>query len=570
MRVTFSPPFYRADQVQSADIPGLSRAKWRHIKKLDQWVTTDVSRAAPFAAFAVGEAARRLNDFNTVRDAQIADSIAVTADIDVPTPPGRALRPYQKAAVKFAMDRRHVLIADGMRLGKTLEGIGVANMLPRLKSVLVICPATAKLHWNDKLTEWLTHPLKVGYADGDSNPKTPALVINYDILKRHIDYLRSIDWDLIICDESHRLKNPKATRTKLTLGFKSKRADQRVPPLTGRKWVFLSGTQMYTRPLDLWPVCEKCDPEGLGANWWHFVHRYCNAFQGTFGLDTTGASNLEELQFKMRSSFMIRRTKHDIGTVIEPVEEIIKLPVSGLEKIIERERAEALAHFPDLVTLLNEARVSENPALLDTITAAYGDRPTTPVAGNDPDELSSYIETHAALATTRRQLALAKCNMAVDFITDLLESEQKVVVFGHHRDVVTKIHEAFPGAVKLLGGMSARAKQNAVDRFNDDPECRVFVGNLLAAGEAISLRAADAAVFVEMSWLPSEMNQAKERIWDATKTDSVLGYYYLVVQGSLDEAMATILRQRSMDDFKAMSKEALTSVPGRFRSVLSF
>jgi len=228
-----------------------------------------------------------------------------------------------------------VLIADEMGVGKTLQAIGVANMTKGLKRVLIIPPATVKVNWKREWEKWSTHPnLTVGYCEGDHNPQTDVLICNYDIVNRHIDYFHAVDWDILILDESHYLKNDKSGRTKFILGGKD-RGGRKHKPIAAKRRLFLSATPITVRPIDLWTTCQACDPEGLGKSWWNFVHRYCDAKDGGFGLDTSGASNLEELQFKMRSKFMIRRSRRDVFGEIDPKPQRVFLPNTGLEKEID-------------------------------------------------------------------------------------------------------------------------------------------------------------------------------------------------------------------------------------------
>lgn len=106
--------------------------------------------------------------------------------------------------------------------------------------------------------------------------------------------------------------------------------------------------------------------------------------------------------------------------------------------------------------------------------------------------------------------------------------------------------------------MNAKQKQAAVDKFQDDPECRVFVGNILSAGEGISLAAANVAVFAEISGVASEMDQAERRLALLEKTEQNL-IYYCVNEGSLDERLVEVLKARRDTFQKAMNLERIVS-----------
>lgn len=443
-----------------------------------------------------------------------------------------------------ASDRLYVT-KDYLLTHNTIQAIGVMNTFEKPEHILVICPSTPKRNWYREIKKWLVHDLEVGIVDGKKNPETPVLIINYDILHTHKEYLDGIHWDIIICDESHYLKNSKARRTKMVFGYQKK-----FQSLSTSFWLFMSGSQMFKTPVDLFTVVQKCDPQGLGKSWWDFVHRYCDAKSDGFGLDTSGASNLEELQYMMRTRFMCRRTKKDVAGDMPSNRQTVSLPRSGLvDKLVKQERDEVEKNFGAFSALIGSVMSAEaidelftEYSFLDGLERGDDDRNVT-LVGN--------------LAKIRRELAVAKTPMCIDFINDLLESEDKVVVFAHHRDVIDLLKEAFPTAAVVRGGMADKVKDAEVTRFQTDPACRVFIGNIVAAGQAINLSVADVAVFIEISWVPSEVSQAEERIWDVLKTRPNT-IYRLPVEGSLDEAMIAVVEQRQEDVNKAMNMEALT------------
>jgi SWI/SNF-related matrix-associated actin-dependent regulator 1 of chromatin subfamily A len=549
MQVTYSAGLYRLPNVDQPSSE-MAKAGWRLHPSKKFWFTSRVENAANFFDRCVGEAKARVEAWMGPRTAAIAASCALDSDLEIPAPPGKVYRPYQRAGIAFMHAHRNVLNADAMRLGKTIQAIGTLNLEEVLKAVLVICPATAKEHWVRTWQGWRVHPLEAAYCDGDHNPKTPFLVINYDILDRHEQYIKSIEWDAVICDESRALKNERALRTQIVFGKRGV-----YQPIRARRWMFLDGTpDPVGRPIDLWTICKKCDPTGLGANWWEYIHRYCGAYDDGWGLKTDGASNLEELQFRMRSAFMIRREKKDVVQDIEPNRQTIVLPQTGLEPLLAEERnivRRNLAAFESM--LANRGNENEVVSVLESMPWFDG------IERDDqyiPEELVSAV---GSLSSVRRELALQKCGMCVDWIKDTLKSADKVIIFAHHRDVVAKLKRAFPGAAVIVGGMSSNKRWAEIDRFNNDPECRVFIGNIIAAGQAINLSVADDVVFVEVSWVPGEMDQAEERAWEVGKTNPI-SVWRLVVEDSLDETMCSVLDKRQKDIRKTMNVSALKGV----------
>ena len=185
------------------------------------WWTTDETKAAkisrPDAVAAIN--AERMEAARAAQ-AAIEASRATDSDRDIPAPSGLAYLPYQRGGIAYAMERDGVLIGDEMGLGKTIQAIGTINADPDAKRVLVICPASLKLNWQKELRKWLVRPLTIGIAEGKSWPFTDVVIINYDIVDKHRPAIDTVEWDLMIADECHYLKNPKAQRTKAVLGGK--------------------------------------------------------------------------------------------------------------------------------------------------------------------------------------------------------------------------------------------------------------------------------------------------------------------------------------------------------------
>lgn len=523
---------------------------WQWRKSMNAWVTSKIADAAKARPHCVGEAKARVENWIGARAKAVEASHALDVDIEIPAPDGLSYRPYQKAGIAFALRRQRTLIADSMRLGKTIQAIGVGNATPDLKRVLVIPPATAKINWQRELTKWLVHDLSVGVVEGGVNPDTDVTVINYDILARHEDFLHAIEWDLAVFDEAHYLKNEKSGRTKVVLGNTARPEEERVS-IRAKRELWLTGTPLYTRPVDLWTVCKRCDPDNLGKNFWHFVTRYCGTNPDARPIDTSGASNLEELQFKMRSSFMIRREKTDVADEIPPNRNTVVLPRSGLERIVAAEQSAVRANLGRFEELLSRQLTEE---VADDILSNFAYYDGVEREGDDPE----FIVANTDVASARRELALAKLPMCLEHLDRVLEVENKIIIFAHHRDVVAKLRAHYPNAAVLVGGLTPKKRQEAIDRFVSDPDCRVFIGNIVAAGQAINLSVADYVGFVELSWVPSEMDQAEERAWDVLKTSAV-SIDRFVVEGTIDEAMCAVLAMRQKNIEKALKIRALSS-----------
>jgi len=505
---------------------------WLHLKIRDEARTSKIERVVPFLEFCDDGTAIVVSKFINIKREAVAESLAVTSDIQVPAPPGREYRDYQKAGIAFMASRWGSLNADVPRLGKTIQTLGVINLLPetdRPRRVLAVVPANAKVGWVREAKEWLVHDMSVGYCEGPNNPETDFLVINFELLEKHFDYLTSIDWDVVISDETHKLGNPKSKRTKITFGkpVKGKKRDQKIK--AKEHFICLTGTPIFTRPIQLWPMIEKLDKSGLGSNWKSYIYKYCNAFKGAFGLDTSGSSNEEDLQFYLRKTFMIRREKGDVLEELPPLRQTILLPKTGLSRLLATERSAFQQNLDKLREMLNAGGEDKlGDVTLDDVGMVEGKGPVA-----------------------RRELALRKVDMVVDVINEILETEPKVIVFYHHREPLEKFYDAFaPETIaRVYGGMSTSQREAERVRFQTDPTCRIIVGNLQSMSEAIELSASDVVVIAEFARaVPSEYDQAEERPWLPTKLNPI-AVYRLVIEDSIEAELVEILdvRQQNID-----------------------
>lgn len=446
---------------------------------------------------------------------------------DIPCPEGLAYLPYQRAGIAYAMGREGTLIGDEMGLGKTIQAIGVSNADDGIRSVLVICPASLKINWAREWARWTARPMTVAIANGKL-PAADVVIVNYDIMRKHKAAIAARRWDLLICDECHYLKNPKAQRTAQVLGKWDKDPSKIVAPIAARRRLFLTGTPILNRPIELWSLLKALDPQGLGRNWQHYVTRYCAGHKTSYGWDVSGASNGHELQDRMRASVMVRRLKADVLTELPRKRRaVIVLPDDGAGNAI---RAEADGY----------ARVSANTeaARVDAELAK---------AGSD-DEYAAAVErlnsamqaAFAEISALRHATALAKIPQVIEHVTGALEAGEKIVLFAHHLDVIAALAEALPGCVTLTGENSQSERQAAVDRFQSNPSCRIFIGSIKAAGVGLTLTAASHVIFAELDWVPGNVTQAEDRCHRIGQTASVL-IEHLVLDGSLDVSMAETL-----------------------------
>lgn len=495
---------------------------WSKDRQTDQW---EVCWWQPLPAEVVKAEAEK-----------VEASKATDAAVDLPCPAGLAYLGYQKAGIAFALrvfgEGRGCLIADEMGLGKTIQAIGIINTEPSISRVLVICPASLKINWKREMDKWFTKPLAIGIASSEAFPDTPVVVINYDILTKWENRLAE-GWDLLICDEAHYLKNPKSIRAQAVFGRRASRktGEPAKPGIPTKRMLLLTGTPIVNRPIELHTLIAPLAPDEFG-NWFRYAKRYAGLQETRFGFDVSGATNLPELQERLRKTCMVRRLKMDVLTELPAKRrQVIELPADDLQGLV-REQMEDYEEWEDRLASLKAktelAKVSDNQA--DYAEAIHALR----------DGMKAAFTDGAKIA---HQIALKKVPYVVESVKELVEQGHKVVCFAHHLDVIDQLCTAFSGSVKVTGDVSIEDRQKAVDRFQTDPACMVFVGGIKAAGVGLTLTASSHVVFGELDWVPGNMCQAEDRTHRIGQANPVL-VQMLVLEGSLDARKAQVLIEK--------------------------
>lgn len=466
-------------------------------------------------------------------------SRAKDADIEVPVPDGLAYLNFQKAGISFAKDK-DTLIGDAMGVGKTIQAIGVINYHPEYRNVLVICPASIRLNWKRELTKWLVNDYTVDYVNKNDYPESADIVIiNYDVVERHLDKVHSREWDLLIVDEAHYLKNRQAQRTKSILGYKPSKKNAEVEkayePINAKHKLFLTGTPILNRPSELFPLINAIDPASW-PNFWSYGKRYCGGTRNGFGWDFSGASNLEELQQKLRSTIMIRRLKEDVLTELPPKRrQVIELPSNAeINKLLRKEKA----IWEGSKEVIEDLRLAVELAKVNGTKEEYN----AAIRKLKEGQSASFKD----MSLIRQEIAIAKLPYVVEHVKD---ADGKVIIFAHHKAVVAALKAALGDeAVVLVGDTKLEDRQAAVDAFQEDDKIRYFIGSIQAAGVGITLTASSHVVFAELDWVPGNLSQAEDRAHRMGQLNSVL-VQHLVMEESLDVYMAqTVINKQEIID----------------------
>lgn len=541
-------------------IPKAAGFWWDGTKR--HWYTHSTGTACKLVKYAGPELAGKLQEFIEKREASLEASRKAFSDFCPPSPPGLNYLPYQRAGIEFMLQRENTWLADAMGLGKTIQAIGLMNADESIQKVLIVCPASLKLNWQREIEKWKTRPLSVSIlSDGKkSNKNANILIVNYDILDKWFEDIQYETFDLLILDESHYIKSSDqnkfplkpeekkpGSRAQYRYEYKVKRVQAvfNVAPLCKRK-VFLTGTPITNRPKEAWTSIQLLCPDEFPKSFFSFAKRYCAGGSDGFGFDSSGGSNLEDMQNRLRSSCMIRRLKEDVLTELPPKRrQIMELPAPGLTKHIQAENNA----FWEFESRKDALKLEMELAKVDGDEEKY----TRKVL-----EMKEYARTSfEQISKLRKETALAKLPLAKDFINDFISSGEKVVVFAHHHCIVDELMKMLNAkeeiAVALDGRMSQEQRQRSVDLFQSNPSVKVFIGSIAAAGVGITLTAASTVIFVELDWTPGNMSQAEDRCHRISQLYPV-NVIHLVLEGSLDCRMAKILVDKQEVIDKALDR----------------
>lgn len=490
-RLIFAFPY---DQDIVAAVKSIPGRLWDVKKRV--WTTPPVLAAVEIAdkyGFQINQALRSALLESASREAELLEKSASTdADVSIPTLSGN-LMPYQKAGVAYALSVGRCLIADQMGLGKTVEAIAALEARDAFPAVIV-CPASLKENWKREMNKWLPHR-SVNIVSGKTDiVACDVNVVNYDILYKFVEPIKHLNPSGLVLDESHYVKTGTSKRTQA-----AKEIAASIP--SAGSVLLLSGTPITNRPSELVSQLEIMGMLSRFGGKWAFLKRYAGAHHNGFGWDTSGASNLTELNTKLRQNCYIRRTKDEV---------LKELP----------EKSRNIVHLEPSGSGFKEYRSAEDDLVTFLRSNGYKSKDSS--------------EHMARTQVLKRLAAWSKMDAVEEWIDSFLDScDRKLVVFAHNVDVVDHLAEKY-GGLRVSGRDSMEERQHAVDSFQNDASSRVIVLNLQAGGVGITLTSGSDVVFVQMGWTPGEHDQAEDRCHRIGQKNNVQAWY-LLASGTIDE-----------------------------------
>jgi len=438
---------------------------------------------------------------------------------------GCVLRPFQKVGVEYAVKNKKIIIGDEMGLGKTVMALASIRYM-NLTPTLVICPNSLKYNWKREFEKWTQYKVCVIDSNTVLSNDFDVMVINYDIVKKQSENLGKMGFKAIIMDESHYLKSRKAQRTeavrKLTKGIDY--------------LIMLTGTVILNRPIELTSQLEILSKLDSFGGWWKFAQRYCDAHRSRFGLDVSGAKNLDELHTKLRATCYIRRNKSEVLKELPAKQRCsITLPITNQS---EYKKAEA-----DVINYLrNESNVAVDFEQSISHLSEEEQREARKAQREQRAAAAERAE-HLVKINMLKQLSVkGKMKAAIEWVQDFLESGEKLVLFAYHRETIDELSKTF-NCDKIDGSVSAEERQKVVDRFQNDPNVKLIVLNLKAGSVGLTLTASSNVAFLEYGWTPAEHDQGEDRVHRIGQDNSVMAWY-LSGENTIDHDIHDLIEEK--------------------------
>lgn len=432
------------------------------------------------------------------------------------------LFPYQAKGVAYCIEKKKVIIGDQPGLGKTAQAIATITAAGAFPC-LVICPSSLKINWQREWTMWtnkksiiLHDNIKNNFHLFWSSGLSQVFIVNYESLKKyfvqginkpnekarlrldHIVFKKQMTdmFKSVIIDESHRVKSTGTQQTKFTKGI-----------TTGKEYILaLTGTPVVNKPKDLISQLGIIEKLGKIGGYQHFVKRYCGG--------SNEASNLRELNYMLNLHCFYRRDKQDVlKDLPAKMRQVITCDISTRKEYADAE------------------------ASLINYLIKYKD------ADDEKIERALRGEIMVMIGILKNISARGKLKDVFEFIDDIMESGEKLVIFAHLKEVIAAIKKHYPMAGTITGDDSAASRQYSIDSFQQNPDAKLIICSIKAAGVGLTLTAASRVAFVELPWTAADTDQCEDRCHRIGQKDSVTASYFLG-QDTIDEKIYQIIQRK--------------------------
>jgi len=426
---------------------------------------------------------------------------------------------FQKEGLDFLIKSSgNALLADEMGLGKTVETLSYVATEKRTFPILVIAPLVTLTNWQREIAKFLKKKSRNGriiesespsvilIRTGKSQelPKADIYVINYELLLKRNEDIAKLGIRTLVCDEVHNL------RSKTTQKYKAVKKLAALPSVLYR--IGLSGTPIYNRGSEIWPIIDIIKP-GLLGSFKEFCEYFCyvNEKGKAIVLENKRASLRHELQ----KHVMLRRKKSDV-----------------LKELKDKVR------YKEVIAADTDYYLEELEKIWKKVEEEQKNAET---------EFSKSASYQRAIQSERQIAGIAKLTHVINFVKNIMEIEESVVVFCHHRVIHSLLHKSLQefSPVSIIGGQTDSFRQGQIDKFQAG-ESKLMIAGLRAGNVGINLTKAKYVIFAELDWSPAIHRQAEDRLHRIGQKNTVFAYY-LIGNGTLDDHVADILVDKSFE-----------------------
>jgi hypothetical protein len=466
----------------------------------------------------------------------------VPACMDLPEPAsrqapgGRVLMPHQAELVAAAASgHRTFLLADEPGLGKTAQAL-LAAQAADAYPLLVVVPNVVKTNWAREAGLWTPNrPATVVHGNGETvDGFADIVVVNYEVLDRHVGWLGDLGFKGMVVDEAHFIKNKSSQRSQHVLELSARIRRRTARPLL----MALTGTPLINDIEDfraIWQFLGWIDDKKP-------LPELMDALEET-GLSPTDPGFYPAARNAVIDMGIVRRRKVDVAADI-PARRIADLPVElddAMGRSIKQAERELAARLVARYRTALETRTS------GVVVEGIDHELVRRVATWEREDTTS-TSSEENVFTMMRRIGQAKAGLAADYAAQLARSVGKVVFFAKHIDVMDEAQELFAkrdiGYASIRGDQTSTARQKQIDAFVNDPDVAVAVCSLTAAGVGLNLQVASNIVLAELSWTDAEQTQAIDRIHRIGQEQPVTAWRIIAAQ-TIDSRIAELIDSKA-------------------------
>ena len=404
-----------------------------------------------------------------------------------------ALYDFQFEGVKFGIEHHcRFLLADEMGVGKTLQAISLAYIYRESWPVLVVCPGSMKYNWKGEIQTWLgLKDYRINIINSSRQKLSQEAyfyIISYDLMRNVIKKMRQMTFDFVILDEAHSIKNKDSLRAKNILPI----------AVRAKRLIIMTGTPLLAKPYEGYPLLYALRPD-IFCYFKKFAYRYCDPQPTPMGINWSGTSNTKELHWIL-SCLMVRRLKSDV---------LNQLPPKRRQKI-------------EIAT--NEKVIHELKRTRKNVKGRKG-------------TLECYTLT-----------SKAKIEGVLAYISDIIDAKEKFIVFAYHHEMLDALEklckEKRIDYMRIDGTTKQETRYQYVNYFQLNKSCQVAILSIIAASTGITLTAAHMVIFAELTWTPSIMIQAEDRVHRIGQKSEFVDIKYLYGKETLDDFILDKLQKK--------------------------